>query len=102
METWKAKRQAMITALSDCGLILLLYYSRDRDEIFVKTAADDKHLRQVAEMKRHKLELKEEYLSAFAQYQEDVIGQRDQNYGDRIVVSHLYKAHVDTTGEDQG
>jgi|Transcript_86460 hypothetical protein len=102
METWRTKRQAMITALSDCGLVLLMYYSRDRDEIFVKIAADDKHLRQVAEMKRHKLELKEEYLSAFAQYQEDVIGQRDQNYGDRIVVSHLYKAHVDTTGDDHG
>lgn len=101
METWKVKRQAMITALSDCGLVLLMYYSRDRDEIFVKIAADDKHLRQVAETKRHKLELKEEYLSAYAQYQEDV-NRPDIPFGDRTVVSHLYKPHVDHTDEDGG
>lgn len=102
METWQMKRQGVITALSDCGLILMLYYSRDRDEIFVKIAGEDLHLRQVAEMKRHKLELKEEYLSAFADYKNDYTGQRDLNYSDRIVVSHLYKAHVDTTDEDSG
>jgi len=96
------KRQGVITALSDCGLILLLHYSRDRDEIFVKVACEDRHLRQVAEMKRHKLELKEEYLAAFAEYKDDYAGQREVNYSDRIVVSHLYKAHVDITDEDCG
>jgi anoctamin-10/anoctamin-7 len=97
METWEMKRQGVITALSDCGLVLLCYYSRDRDEIFVKIACEDHHLRQVAEMKRHKLELKEEYLSAFAEYKNDYPGQRELNYTDRVVVSHLYKAHIDTT-----
>jgi len=53
-------------------------------------------------MKRHKLELKEEYLAAFAEYKDDYAGQRELNYSDRIVVSHLYKAHVDTTDEDCG
>jgi len=102
METWQQKRQGVITALSDCGLVLMLYYSRDRDELFVKVAAEDKHLRQVAEMKRHKLELKEEYLSAFAEYKDDYAGQRELNYSDRLVVSHLYEAHVDTTDADMG
>jgi len=102
MEMWQMKRQGVITAMSDCGLILMLYYSRDRDEIFVKVSVEDRHLRQVAEMKRHKLELKEEYLSAFAEYKDDYTGQRDLNYSDRIVVSHLYKAHVDYTDEDYG
>jgi len=100
MDMWSQRRQAVITALSDCGLILMLYYSRDRDEIFVKISVEDRHLRQVAEMKRHKLELKEEYLSAFAEYKDDYTGQRDINYSDRIVVSHLYKAHVDYTDPD--
>jgi len=102
MDMWAQKRHAIITALSDCGLILMLYYSRDRDEIFVKISVEDTHLRQVAEMKRHKLELKEEYLSAFAHYKDDYKGQRDLNYSDRLVVSHLYKAHVDETDDDGG
>merc|ERR1719386_182312 len=101
MTTWQTKRQGIITALSDCGLILMLYYSRDRDEIFVKISVEDKHLRQVAEMKRHKLELKEEYLSAFASYKDDYFGQRELNFSDRLMVSHLYKAHVDPTDEDE-
>jgi hypothetical protein len=102
MENWEMKRQGVITALSDCGFILLLYYSRDRDEIFVKIAAEDRHLRQVAEMKRHKLELKPEYLAAFAEYKDDYFGQPNLGRTDRIVVSHLYKAHIDTTDSDLG
>lgn len=102
METWEIKRQGVITALSDCGLVLLLYYSRDRDEIFVKIACEERHLRQVAEMKRHKLELKDEYLSAFAEYKDDYTGQRELNYSDRIMVSHLYKAHLDASDESSG
>jgi hypothetical protein len=102
MDMWTMKRQGVITALSDCGLILMLYYSRDRDEIFVKVSVEDGHLRQVAEMKRHKLELKEEYLSAFAEYKDDYFGQRDLNFSDRLMVSHLYKAHVDITQDDAG
>lgn len=102
MDTWTQKRQGVIAALSDCGLILMLYYSRDRDEIFVKISVEDRHLRQVAEMKRHKLELKEEYLSSFAEYKDDYFGQRELNFSDRLMVSHLYKAHVDQTDEDHG
>lgn len=102
MDTWTMKRQGVISALSDCGLILMLYYARDRDEIFVKISVEDRHLRQVAEMKRHKLELKEEYLSAFAEYRDDYFGQRELNFSDRLMVSHLYKAHVDTHDEDGG
>jgi hypothetical protein len=33
METWEMKRQGVITALSDCGLILLLHYSRERRDL---------------------------------------------------------------------
>lgn len=102
MEQWQVKRQGIITALSDCGLVLMLYYSRDRDEIFVKVAAEEKHLRMVAEMKRYLLELKEEYLAAFAQYKNDYAGQRDLGYADRCVVSHLYKMHIDPTDEYEG
>jgi len=95
MEVWDAKRKATISALSDSGLILMLYYSRDRDEVFVKISCDETHLRQVAEMKRHKLEMKPQYLSAFAEYKNDFAGRRELGYSDRCVVSHLFKAHVD-------
>lgn len=102
MLNWQTKRQGIITALSDCGLVLMMYYSRDRDEVFVKIGVEEWHLRQVAEMTRHKLELKEEYLSAFAAYQDDRPGQRDQNYSDSVWTSHLYKMHVDAEDEDGG
>jgi len=100
MESWKAKRQGIVTALSDSGLILMLYYSRDRDEIFVKVGADDEHLRQVADMRSYKLELKEEYLSAFAAYKKDYAGRRELGYTDRRVVSHLYKAHLEDADDN--
>jgi len=96
MDMWRLKRESVITKLSDSGLILMLFYSRDRDEIFVKVAADEMHLKHVAEMKQHKLELKPEYLSAFCEYRKDYTGQREVGYSNRILVSHLYKAHVDT------
>eukprot|EP00435_Cladocopium_sp_Y103_P040818 s2587_g11.t1 len=83
--------------------VLMLYYSRDRDEIFVRVAADPNHLRQVAEMIRYQLELKPQYLSAFADYKNDYPGRRDLNYSDRCIVSHLYETHYDkeTEGENQ-
>mmetsp|Transcript_67035 Transcript_67035/g.169851 ORF Transcript_67035/g.169851 Transcript_67035/m.169851 type:complete len:744 (-) Transcript_67035:130-2361(-) len=93
METWQAKRSTVLHSLSDSGLILMLYYSRDRDEIFVRVAADVNHLRAVAEMRRYKLELKPQYLSAFAEYKNDYAGRRELNYSDRCVVSHIYKSH---------
>jgi len=99
MESWKAKRNTVIHTLSDTGLVLMLYYSRDRDEIFVRIAADPQHLRQVAEMIRYQLELKPQYLSAFADYKNDYAGRRDMNYRDRCVVSHLYETHADKEKE---
>lgn len=95
METWSAKRHDAITALSDSGLVLMLFYSRDRDEIFCRVCAEEPHIRQVAEMKGHKLELKSNYFSAFAPYKNDYTGLKELHYADRRVVSHLYKAHVD-------
>eukprot|EP00930_Biecheleria_cincta_P027617 TRINITY_DN1936_c0_g1_i1.p1 TRINITY_DN1936_c0_g1~~TRINITY_DN1936_c0_g1_i1.p1 ORF type:complete len:773 (+),score=119.24 TRINITY_DN1936_c0_g1_i1:76-2394(+) len=99
MESWQEKRLATCHALSDSGLVLMLYYSRDRDEIFARVGADPRHLRQVAEMRRHKLELKEQYLSGYAEYKNDYPGRRDLNYSDRCMVSHLYKNHMDKSGE---
>jgi len=99
MESWQEKRAAACHALSDSGLVMMLYYSRDRDEIFVRVAADPQHLRQVAEMRRYKLELKQQYLSAFAEYKNDYPGRRDLNYSDRSVVSHLYLNHTETENE---
>merc|ERR1719238_2184869 len=76
MEQWASKRAATINAMNDCGLVLMLYYSRDRDEIFMRVAAEGGHLRQVAQMKKHKLELKPQYLAAYAEFQQDYAGRR--------------------------
>ncbi|CAE7843056.1 ano10 [Symbiodinium necroappetens] len=65
----------------------------------VRIAADPQHLRQVAEMIRYQLELKPQYLSAFADYKNDYAGRRDMNYRDRCVVSHLYETHADKEKE---
>lgn len=102
MDIWKQKRHGVITALSDAGLILMPFYSRDRDEIFVKISVDEIHLRQVAEMLRYKLELKPEFFSAFAEYKIDYAGRRENHYSDRRVVSHLYKVHVDPLIDQNG
>merc|ERR1740138_1700631 len=102
MENWQSRRTMTVHSLSDSGLVLMLYYSRDRDEVFVRIAADDAHLRQVAEMRKYKLELKPQYLSAFAEYKNDYVGRRELNYTDRCVVSHIYKTHMDTTDNDKG
>jgi hypothetical protein len=102
MDMWATKRAATINAISDCGLVLMLYYSRDRDEIFMRVAAEGGHLRQVAQMKKHRLELKPQYLSAFAEFRNDYAGRRDLNYSDRCVVNHLYKVHTDPTDTDHG
>jgi len=98
MESWQAKRNNVCHALSDSGLVMMLYYSRDRDEIFVRLAADEKHLRQVSEVMRYKLQLKPQYLSAFAEYKSDYPGRRELNYSDRCVVSHIYETHIEKTG----
>ncbi|CAK0850123.1 unnamed protein product [Prorocentrum cordatum] len=97
MENWQQRRGGTMAvhALSDAGLVLMLYYSRDRDEVFVRIAADDQHFRQVAEMRQYQLELKAQYLSAYAPYKNDWGGRRELNYSDHCIVSHLYKTHQD-------
>lgn len=101
MEKWQAKRSAVLHALNDAGLVLMLYYSRDRSQIFCRVAADQAHLRQVAEVRKYKLELKPQYLSAFAEYKKDYAGRRELNYSDRCIVSHIYKSHVDKSEEEE-
>mmetsp|Transcript_65795 Transcript_65795/g.157225 ORF Transcript_65795/g.157225 Transcript_65795/m.157225 type:complete len:737 (-) Transcript_65795:223-2433(-) len=100
MDTWALTRQGVIQALDTSGLVLMPFYSRDRDEIFLKVAIDEEHLKAVAETKQHKLELKPEYLSAFAEFKNDYVGTREVGYSDRRVVSHLFQLH-DELLEDQ-
>jgi len=94
MENWATKRKGLLASLADTGLVLIPYYSADRAEIIVKLAVDEGHMCEVAEMIGHKLQLKEEYLSAYAPYRKDYAGQREVSYKDRCVVSHLYQPHI--------
>jgi len=100
MEAWQVRRQATVASLSDTGLILMPFFSRGRDKVFVKAAADEQLLRQAAEANGHRLELRPQYLSAFAAYKSDYAGRREWNYSDRRVSSHLYKVHNDDDDED--
>mmetsp|Transcript_13827 Transcript_13827/g.25370 ORF Transcript_13827/g.25370 Transcript_13827/m.25370 type:complete len:737 (+) Transcript_13827:90-2300(+) len=102
MDTWSQTRNGVLQALDTAGLVLMPFYSRDRDEIFVKVGIDEEHLKAIAETKQHRLELKPEYLSAHAEYKNDYAGSLEVQYSDRRLVSHLYKLHDDVVpGEEE-
>mmetsp|Transcript_38893 Transcript_38893/g.91588 ORF Transcript_38893/g.91588 Transcript_38893/m.91588 type:complete len:764 (-) Transcript_38893:166-2457(-) len=96
MEMWAQKRDSILKSLQNCGLSIFCYYNRDRDEIIVKIGASAQKLRTTAYRMKYRLQLKEEYLDAFAEFRHDFPGRAELNYTDRRVVSHLYKTH----GED--
>lgn len=93
----KQQRETVLKNLQNCGLHLFCHYSRDRDEIFCKVGANAQRLRTTAARIKYKLQLKPEYLSAYAEYRDDFPGRLENHYTDRRLVSHLYKTH---TGEE--
>ncbi|CEL93032.1 unnamed protein product [Vitrella brassicaformis CCMP3155] len=95
MERWDKKRSSVLKQLVNCGLEVKPFYSRDKDEVFCKIGTDIAKLQEVAEMTKHKLQMKEEYLGAHAPYIKDFPGRPDVNYADRKVVSHVYKPRDD-------
>jgi len=95
MLTWKQKREGILKSLQNCGLHVFCYYSRDRTDIFCKIGAPAQKLRDTAARMKYKLQLKPEYLGAYAEYRHDFPGRPEAHYRDRRVVSHMYKTHTD-------
>jgi len=95
MQMWKQRRESILKSLQNCGLDVFCYYSRDRDEIFCKIGAGAEKLRDTAARMKYKLQLKPEYLSAYAEYRNDFPGRPEHHFADRRVVSHLYKTHTE-------
>mmetsp|Transcript_72529 Transcript_72529/g.137069 ORF Transcript_72529/g.137069 Transcript_72529/m.137069 type:complete len:789 (+) Transcript_72529:164-2530(+) len=89
----KQQRETVLKNLQNCGLHIFCHYSRDRDEIFCKVGANAQQLRSTAARIKYKLQLKPEYLSAYAEYRDDFPGRLENHYTDRRLVSHLYKTH---------
>eukprot|EP00929_Paragymnodinium_shiwhaense_P120552 TRINITY_DN92501_c0_g1_i1.p1 TRINITY_DN92501_c0_g1~~TRINITY_DN92501_c0_g1_i1.p1 ORF type:complete len:804 (+),score=252.16 TRINITY_DN92501_c0_g1_i1:137-2413(+) len=89
----KQRREGILKSLQSCGLHVYCFYSRDRDEIFVKIGAEAQKLRDTAARLKYRLQLKPEYLSAYAEYRHDFAGRPELNFTDRRVVSHFYKTH---------
>jgi len=102
MQMWKQKREGILKSLQNCGLHVFCYYGRDRDEIFCKIGAPAQKLRDTAARMKYKLQLKSEYLGAYAEFRHDFPGRPELHYRDRRVVSHMYRTHTDDEypGED--
>lgn len=98
----KQQRETVIKNLQNCGLHIFCHYSRDRDEIFCKIGATAQQLRNTAARLKYKLQLKPEYLNAYAEYRNDFPGRPEHHYSDRRLVAHIYKSHTheDYPGED--
>jgi len=95
MQMWKQQRESILKSLQNCGLHLFCYYSRDRDDIIVKLGANAQKLRDTAARMKYKLQLKKQYLSAYAEYRHDFPGRPERNFKDRRVVSHIYQSHTE-------
>jgi len=61
----------------------------------VKIGAPAQKLRDVAARIKYKLQLKKQYLSAYAEYRHDFPGRRELNFSDRRVISHIYQTHTE-------
>jgi hypothetical protein len=95
MQTWKQQREVTLKSLQNCRLHLFCYYSRDSDEIVVKIGAPAQKLRDTAARMKYKLQLKPQYLGAYAEYRHDFPGRPEKQFKDRRVVSHIYKTHTE-------
>eukprot|EP00444_Apocalathium_aciculiferum_P016486 CAMPEP_0183472930 /NCGR_PEP_ID=MMETSP0370-20130417/160375_1 /TAXON_ID=268820 /ORGANISM="Peridinium aciculiferum, Strain PAER-2" /LENGTH=130 /DNA_ID=CAMNT_0025665591 /DNA_START=1 /DNA_END=390 /DNA_ORIENTATION=+ len=93
IQMWRQRREAMLKSLQNCGLQIFCYYSRDRDEVLVKIGASPQKLRDTAARMKYKLQLKNQYLNAYAEYRHDFPGRPERNYKDRRIISHIYKTH---------
>merc|ERR1719498_1536660 len=98
MRQWAHQRDALITALRSAGLVVTAFYSRDGDEILIKVGADSEKLRSLAEQSRYKLQMKDEFFGAYAEYRADFVGTPESGYADRKMVSSIYKQHVPIGG----
>jgi hypothetical protein len=95
MQAWKQRREALLKQMKNCGLNLFCYYSRDRDEVFCKIGADADKLCVTAARMKYKLQLKPEYLSAYAEYRQDFRGRSDRGNQDRRHYSQMYERHAE-------
>lgn len=96
MKVWKERRQSILKSLQNCGLHVYCYYSRERDEILCKIGASAQKLKDTAARMKYKLQLKSEFLGAYAEYRHDFQGRPELNFSDRRQVSHIYKTHNDS------
>jgi anoctamin-10/anoctamin-7 len=93
MQKWEEERDRCLAALKGCGLVVSAFYSRDRDEVFVKVGVDGAKLMELAEQTRYPLQMREQYHGAYAEYRRDTPGSREAGYKDRKVLSSLYLHH---------
>merc|ERR1719313_2154863 len=93
MRLWEEERDRCLTALKSSGLLVSAFYSRDRDEVFVKVGVGGAKLMELAEQTRYPLQMREQYHGAYAEYRRDTAGTKDAGWKDRKVLSSLYAQH---------
>jgi len=94
-QMWKQRRDAILKSLQNCGLELYCYYNRDRDEVIVKIGASAAKLKETAARMKYKLQLKKQYLDAYAEYRRDFPGRPERQFRDRRVIAHIYKTYTE-------
>jgi len=102
MQAWTQRRESLMKAMKNCGLNLFCFYSRDRDEIIVKIGADAEKLCATAARMKYKLQMKPEFLGAYAEYRQDFPGRPDRGFKDRRLFSHMYERHSEDDNPDEG
>jgi len=95
MQKWKMQRESIMKSLQNCGMDLYCFFNRDRNEVFVKIGASSQKLRDTAARKRYKIQLKKEYLNAYAEFRNDHPGRPEFQFKDRRIISHIYKTHME-------
>jgi hypothetical protein len=93
MKRWEEERDKCLTSLKTAGLMVSAFYSRDRDEVFVKIGVDGTKLAELAEQSRYPLQMREQYHGAYADFRRDTPGTKDAGFRDRKVMSSLYAQH---------
>eukprot|EP00397_Hematodinium_sp_SG-2012_P018645 GEMP01019107.1.p1 GENE.GEMP01019107.1~~GEMP01019107.1.p1 ORF type:complete len:720 (+),score=122.74 GEMP01019107.1:122-2281(+) len=91
MNQWESKRNAMTHSLLNSGLLLNAFYNQDRTMVICKIGVDIEKLKELAEQQKHEIQLKDEYLGAYAVFKRDY---QDAN-NERFMYSHLYRQHGD-------
>jgi len=87
MIQWETKRNVMLKTMCNAGLSVFPFYSQNRQNIICKIGVEVEKLQLLAEQKKQSIQLKDEYLAAYAEYKQDYMDPS----GQLCAFAHLYR-----------